>query len=94
MEIQRSYFAKLSSAILNVSKAFGVINLTYYEIYCPMANDGSGAYWLSKERVIRNPYFGEKMLGCGEVTNIIDKEFKNKIPKSTPTNNSNQGHNH
>jgi len=37
----------------------------YYQ-YCPMAFDNKGAYWISNETEIRNPYFGEKMLKCGE----------------------------
>ena len=32
-----------------------------------MAFDNQGAYWLSNAKQIRNPYFGEKMLTCGEV---------------------------
>ena len=33
---------------------------------CPMANNNKGATWLSKNKDIKNPYFGEQMLGCGE----------------------------
>lgn len=35
--------------------------------YCPMANSNKGAVWLSTDSTIRNPYFGEVMLSCGEV---------------------------
>ena len=38
-----------------------------HAIFCPMAFDGKGAYWITESREIRNPYFGEKMLNCGEV---------------------------
>jgi Cu(I)/Ag(I) efflux system membrane fusion protein len=34
--------------------------------YCPMAFDGEGAFWLQKEEIIFNPYFGSAMLHCGE----------------------------
>jgi Cu(I)/Ag(I) efflux system membrane fusion protein len=37
-----------------------------------MAFDNKGAYWLSETKEIRNPYFGDKMMTCGEVK----KEFK------------------
>ena len=43
-----------------------------YKQYCPMALDNSGAYWLSSEKKIRNPYFGDKMLKCGKVTATIE----------------------
>ena len=34
-------------------------------------NDGKGADWLSKENVVKNPYYGSMMLGCGKVTETI-----------------------
>lgn len=39
--------------------------------YCPMAFDNKGAYWLTEGHEIRNPYFGDTMLKCGEITEII-----------------------
>jgi hypothetical protein len=39
-----------------------------YSIYvysCPMAFESTSATWLSLNKVIRNPYFGESMLNCG-----------------------------
>lgn len=42
-----------------------------YRQYCPMAFDNQGAYWLSSEKEIRNPYFGNKMLKCGRVEEEI-----------------------
>ena len=39
-----------------------------------MANDDKGGYWLSIEKEIKNPYFGSKMLKCGEVKGTITKE--------------------
>ena len=38
-----------------------------YKQYCPMADEDRGAYWLSKEKEVLNPYFGDAMLKCGEV---------------------------
>ena len=43
----------------------------YYQ-YCPMAFNNKGAYWLSNEEAIRNPYFGDKMLKCGLVERDIE----------------------
>jgi Cu(I)/Ag(I) efflux system membrane fusion protein len=36
-----------------------------------MADNNKGANWLSTEEEIRNPYFGEAMLTCGEVKSTI-----------------------
>ncbi|HET8860649.1 DUF3347 domain-containing protein [Marivirga sp.] len=38
-----------------------------YKQYCPMAFNNEGAFWLSAQEEIRNPYFGDKMLKCGKV---------------------------
>ena len=37
-----------------------------------MAFNDAGAYWLSAASDIKNPYFGKKMLTCGEVKDSID----------------------
>ncbi|WP_062058172.1 DUF3347 domain-containing protein [Aquimarina longa] len=42
-----------------------------YKQYCPMAFNNEGGYWLSTEKEIRNPYFGDQMLKCGSVSEII-----------------------
>jgi hypothetical protein len=55
-----------SSSLFSLVKAFGATNQTAYYQRCPMANDNKGAYWISQEKEIRNPYYGEKMLKCGE----------------------------
>jgi len=38
-----------------------------YKQFCPMAFNNNGAFWLSEQKEIRNPYFGDKMLKCGKV---------------------------
>jgi hypothetical protein len=52
-------------------KKSGVSNGELYVEYCPMAFDDKGASWLSSSKEIRNPYFGDKMLTCGEVKETI-----------------------
>jgi Cu(I)/Ag(I) efflux system membrane fusion protein len=37
-----------------------------------MADNNNGAYWLSKEEKVINPYFGDAMLTCGEVKQVIE----------------------
>lgn len=46
---------------------------TIYQKFCPMAFNNEGAYWYSAVPKIRNPYFGDKMLTCGKVTETIEK---------------------
>jgi Cu(I)/Ag(I) efflux system membrane fusion protein len=67
---QRKAFTQLSSTMIVVTKAFGIGGKSY-EMYCPMANNKKGGFWLSNENNIRNPYYGDKMLGCGEIKNEL-----------------------
>ena len=67
VEEQRKHFETLSDNLIEAVEYFGVVENTIYRQYCPMAFRDQGAYWLSSEKEIRNPYFGDKMLTCGEV---------------------------
>lgn len=67
---QRDHFDSLSENIYDLMKVSKQEMPTYYQ-FCPMANDGKGANWLSKENNIKNPYFGSMMLSCGKVVETI-----------------------
>ena len=71
VEAQRLAFADLSNAIYRTIKKFDVSGLNINYQFCPMARDGKGANWLSRDSEIRNPYFGEAMLACGETIETI-----------------------
>ena len=68
---QRNHFKHLSSHLIKAVQLFGVNEKVYLE-FCPMADNNNGAYWLSKEEKIFNPYFGDAMLRCGEVKQVIE----------------------
>ena len=57
--------------IVFIIKVFG-INEKVFIAFCPMADGDKGAYWLSREEKVINPYFGNKMLTCGEVKQVIE----------------------
>ena len=63
---QRGHFKHLSAHMISSVQLFGV-NENVYIQFCPMADDNKGAYWISLEKEVRNPYYGEAMLTCGEV---------------------------
>lgn len=67
---QRNLFMGLSENMYTLIKATKPAGTVYYQ-HCPMANNGKGANWLSKEAVIKNPYYGSMMLNCGSVTETI-----------------------
>ncbi|MFT5217743.1 MAG: Cu(I)/Ag(I) efflux system membrane fusion protein [Glaciecola sp.] len=68
---QRAYFKNLSSYLTNAIEVFGINEKVYHQ-FCPMADNNKGAYWLSKEEKVINPYFGDAMLTCGEVKQVIE----------------------
>ncbi|PCJ98074.1 MAG: efflux transporter periplasmic adaptor subunit [Flavobacteriaceae bacterium] len=68
---QRNHFKHLSTHLTNAIQLFG-IDFKVYSQFCPMADDNNGAFWLSKEEKVLNPYFGNAMLSCGEVKQIME----------------------
>jgi Cu(I)/Ag(I) efflux system membrane fusion protein len=72
IETQRVSLAIFSNALYESLKAFGLDSGTVYYQYCPMAIGDKGAFWLSTVREIRNPYFGEAMLSCGETRETLE----------------------
>lgn len=69
-EHQREHFMSLSNNMYKLIKASKPAETVYYQ-HCPMANDGKGANWLSKESAIKNPYYGSQMLTCGKTVETI-----------------------
>jgi hypothetical protein len=65
---QREHFQMLSKDIYDLVKAFGTTQ-TIYKDYCPMVK----AIWLSETKPIKNPYYGNSMLTCGQVQETIQK---------------------
>tara|TARA_R110002050_G_scaffold287312_5_gene438456 strand:- start:352 stop:2133 length:1782 start_codon:yes stop_codon:yes gene_type:complete len=67
----RRHFKTLSDQFIMLAITFGPFDKELYIQHCPMANDNKGADWISSEKEIQNPYFGESMIGCGEITKEI-----------------------
>lgn len=68
---QRDFFDTLSDTMYQLLKVTKQETPTYYQ-HCPMANDGNGANWLSKENTVKNPYYGSAMLSCGKTVETIE----------------------
>jgi hypothetical protein len=71
IEVQRAAYEVLSNNMIELVKKSGLSSGELYVDYCPMAFDDKGAAWLSNNKEIRNPYFGDKMLKCGEIKETI-----------------------
>ena len=84
IETQRVDFEPVSDAILALVSRFGhTLERDLVRAYCPMAFDDTGAEWLQAGATIDNPYFGARMLRCGEV--------RQELP---PRGGSHAGHGH
>ena len=68
VEAIRNDFDEVSATMYQLVKTNAdKVDATVYKQYCPMAFNNKGAFWLSQEEAIMNPYFGDKMLKCGKV---------------------------
>ena len=67
---EREHFITLSKNMYAVMKTIKPDLPVYYD-FCPMANDGKGATWVSQEEKISNPYLGSKMPTCGKVQETV-----------------------
>lgn len=67
IKVQREKFALLSGNMFVLAKTVKLSNEPLYQQYCPMKK----ASWLSDKKVIKNPYYGNAMLSCGSVKEIL-----------------------
>ncbi|TQD36264.1 efflux RND transporter periplasmic adaptor subunit [Haloflavibacter putidus] len=66
IENQRDHFIVLSENIIAFASNMKNLDKPIYLQHCPMVNNNQGADWLSLSSEIKNPYYGEKMLNCGD----------------------------
>jgi Cu(I)/Ag(I) efflux system membrane fusion protein len=89
IEMQRKVLSPLSNQLIETVGIFSLNLETIFVAYCPMAFDDKGANWLSEFEEIRNPYYGNAMLECGEVKKKI-----RIIGKIELNANQSKGHQH
>ena len=72
IEMKRSHFSVVSNKLTKAIEMFGIdTQHPVYLEFCPMAFNDAGAYWVSDNKEIRNPYFGDVMLKCGKVIRTV-----------------------
>lgn len=72
IEAKRKEFKMISDALFTLYQTVRYNGQKAYWINCPMAFNNTGAYWISQDSTVKNPYFGDKMLTCGTVESTID----------------------
>jgi Cu(I)/Ag(I) efflux system membrane fusion protein len=68
---QRARFILLSKELIALAQKYESDNGRLYIEYCPMADAAKGAFWISEQKEIFNPFFGSSMLKCGEVRDSL-----------------------
>ncbi|HFA49210.1 MAG TPA: DUF3347 domain-containing protein [Bacteroidetes bacterium] len=71
LQEKRLYFSYISEYLYSTFKSFHMKKEDIHLVYCPMAFNEKGAYWLSANHKIRNPYFGDERLKCGQITEVL-----------------------
>ncbi|MGB5315296.1 MAG: efflux RND transporter periplasmic adaptor subunit [Robiginitalea sp.] len=71
LETQRNHFVRLNEVLIPIMERAGGGSQTLYVQTCPMADNNKGAAWMSAQKEIRNPYYGDAMLTCGRVIRTI-----------------------
>jgi Cu(I)/Ag(I) efflux system membrane fusion protein len=72
IEEQRELFRLISNEMIQWASSTQSVSSKLYVQFCPMANNNMGAKWLSTEEQIRNPFYGDAMLTCGSVVEILE----------------------
>ncbi|MFO7566585.1 MAG: hypothetical protein R6X02_28335 [Enhygromyxa sp.] len=67
IEPARAAFREVSDALLRYLDQDAGAREGLTLVYCPMAFDNTGGYWLQRDDKVRNPYEGSRMLSCGSV---------------------------
>jgi Cu(I)/Ag(I) efflux system membrane fusion protein len=83
IKLLREDFYLLSQQLTKIAKHFGSTGQSpLYILHCPMAFDNKGAQWLQDNDQTSNPYFGQIMLRCGGVEEVVGvKEIWEKKDK-------------
>tara|TARA_R110000796_G_scaffold67734_4_gene155428 strand:+ start:28646 stop:30433 length:1788 start_codon:yes stop_codon:yes gene_type:complete len=71
LEEIRKAFQQVSNIIIGLETSFNPNDEALYVMHCPMANNNKGADWVSTSKEVKNPYYGQSMPTCGEVTKEI-----------------------
>lgn len=71
LEEIRKAFQQVSNTMIGLETSFNTNDEALYVMHCPMANNNKGADWVSTSKEVKNPYYGQSMLTCGEITKEI-----------------------
>jgi len=86
IKTRRAAFKPLSDRMIALIRDHGIDSVgNAYVVHCPMAFGNTGADWLSATPTVLNPYFGDAMLTCGEVTDTLSVNQTDPSDQSDPS---------
>ena len=68
---RRLAFRDLSGALTRWARRYGAPAGELHLVFCPMAFNHAGAFWLQRSETVNNPYHGLEMPRCGWVVETI-----------------------
>jgi len=72
IQTARAAFLNLSNQLKTLIQHVGTSGKTnLFVARCPMAFEGKGGDWIQSDKMISNPYYGSKMLHCGNIQEQI-----------------------
>ncbi len=71
IDTKRVLFSHLSEILYCTLKSFEVDVGDVHVVYCKESFGNKGAYWLTHNHEIKNPYLGNRLPTCGTITEII-----------------------
>ena len=77
LEEARKKFKPISHAVVKLATQVrgSETRLPFHHFFCPMVPEGGGD-WLQSDQKLLNPYFGSKMLHCGELVPTFETAVK------------------
>lgn len=76
LEAKRREFQMITEAMWSLTRTVKYSGHKIYYLFCPMAFNNQGAYWMSRDPEVHNPYFGNKMPDCGNLEDSLDYSKK------------------
>ncbi|WPP50098.1 DUF3347 domain-containing protein [Catalinimonas niigatensis] len=67
----RSAFSAMAPATYKMAKVSDFFDNELYYHFCPQSFDNRGAYWLSSDKEINNPYAEQDKKSCGETVAVL-----------------------
>lgn len=69
---KRRSFQMVSDQLYDLIRTVQYDQIVLFHAYCPLAFDDQGAYWISDQSEINNPYQPKKTPPCGEIRDTIN----------------------